>query len=103
MSAASLAAAVPPRPIATPMSAWRSAGASLTPSPVTATTSPSRLQRADEPQLVLRRDARVDVGVAAARAARLVEPLELGAGHRRALGEAERRADRHARCAGGRR
>ena len=40
MSAASLAAAVPLRPIATPMSACRSAGASLTPSPVMATTSP---------------------------------------------------------------
>ena len=38
MSAASRATAVPATPIATPMSAWRSAGASLTPSPVMATT-----------------------------------------------------------------
>ena len=40
MSAASLAAAVPAWPIATPMSACRSAGASLTPSPVIAVTAP---------------------------------------------------------------
>ena len=40
MSAASLATSVPDRPIAMPMSAALSAGASLTPSPVTATTSP---------------------------------------------------------------
>ena len=39
-SAASRAASVPLRPIATPTSARRSAGVSLTPSPVTATTSP---------------------------------------------------------------
>ena len=40
MSAASLATSVPPRPIAIPMSAVRNAGASLTPSPVMATTCP---------------------------------------------------------------
>ena len=40
MSAASRATSVPLRPMATPTSAARSAGASLTPSPVTATTSP---------------------------------------------------------------
>ena len=40
IAAASRAASVPDRPIATPTSARRSAGASLTPSPVTATTSP---------------------------------------------------------------
>ena len=39
-SAASRATSVPPRPIATPMLARRSAGASLTPSPVTATKCP---------------------------------------------------------------
>ena len=39
--AASLATSVPERPIAIPMSALRSAGASLTPSPVIATTFPS--------------------------------------------------------------
>jgi hypothetical protein len=41
MSAASRATAVPERPIATPIEAARRAGASLTPSPVTATTSSS--------------------------------------------------------------
>ena len=40
MSAASLATSVPATPIATPMSAFLSAGASFTPSPVTATISP---------------------------------------------------------------
>jgi len=40
MSAASRATSVPARPIAMPMSAAFSAGASLTPSPVIATTSP---------------------------------------------------------------
>ena len=57
-SAASRAAAVPDSPMATPMSACLSAGASLTPSPVIATTSPRRLERAHEPQLVLGGDAR---------------------------------------------
>mmetsp|Transcript_20494 Transcript_20494/g.67100 ORF Transcript_20494/g.67100 Transcript_20494/m.67100 type:complete len:296 (-) Transcript_20494:1437-2324(-) len=42
MSAASLATSVPAMPIATPMDACCSAGASLTPSPVIAATSPSR-------------------------------------------------------------
>ena len=58
-------------PIATPMSACLSAGASFTPSPVIATTWPSRLQRADQPQLVLGRDAGEHV-VAAGEAADLV-------------------------------
>ena len=40
MCAASRATSVPPLPIATPMSARFSAGASLTPSPVMATNSP---------------------------------------------------------------
>ena len=43
MSAASLAASVPRRPMATPMCAALSAGTSLTPSPVIAAISPSRL------------------------------------------------------------
>ena len=42
MSAASFATSVPAIPIATPMSAFFSAGASFTPSPVTATTCPIR-------------------------------------------------------------
>ncbi len=41
MSAASFATSVPVMPIAMPMSAALSAGASFTPSPVIATTSPS--------------------------------------------------------------
>ena len=40
MSAADRATSVPTTPMATPISAWRRAGASLTPSPVMATTSP---------------------------------------------------------------
>jgi len=43
MSAASLATSVPVMPMAMPMSARRRAGASFTPSPVTATTSPFAL------------------------------------------------------------
>ncbi len=42
VTAASLATSVPETPIATPMSACLRAGASLAPSPVTATTSPRR-------------------------------------------------------------
>jgi hypothetical protein len=41
IAAASRATSVPVRPIATPMSAFFSAGASFTPSPVIATTCPS--------------------------------------------------------------
>ena len=44
MSAASLATSVPLMPMATPMSACLRAGASLTPSPVMATTSPRFFQ-----------------------------------------------------------
>ncbi len=42
MSAASFETSVPVMPIATPMSAFFSAGASFTPSPVMATTAPER-------------------------------------------------------------
>ena len=68
-------------PIATPMSADLSAGASFTPSPVIATMSPVGLQRVDDPQLVLGRDARVDRHRRAPPRAKrvLVERLELGA------------------------
>ena len=55
-------------PIATPMSARLSAGASLTPSPVMATNSPLRLQRLDDADLLLGRDARVDAHACDARA-----------------------------------
>ena len=54
MVAASRATSVPLRPMATPMSARRSAGASLTPSPVIATTWPSCAQRVGDAQLGLR-------------------------------------------------
>ena len=60
MSPASFVTSVPVIPIATPMSARLSAGASLTPSPVIATTLPLRFSMLDEAHLVLRRDARDD-------------------------------------------
>ena len=44
MSAASLVTSVPVMPMATPMAASFSAGASLTPSPVIATTAPRAFQ-----------------------------------------------------------
>ena len=50
--AASLVTSVPVMPIAIPMSADFSAGASLTPSPVIATTVAVGLQRIDDAQLV---------------------------------------------------
>ena len=60
MSAASFETSVPVMPMAMPMSAFFSAGASFTPSPVIATTAPVALQRLDDAQLVLGVDARVD-------------------------------------------
>ena len=57
-SAASLATSVPVMPMATPMSASLRAGESLTPSPVMAATSPVRLQRLDDAQLIRRGHAR---------------------------------------------
>ena len=50
-SEASMATSVPV-PMATPRSAWASAGASLMPSPTMATTSPGRLERRDACLLV---------------------------------------------------
>ena len=75
MPAASLLTSVPAMPIAMPTSAFFSAGASLTPSPVIATTSPRFCQAVDDAQLVGRRHARVDgdVGHVA---------LEIGVAHR---------------------
>ena len=55
-----LVTSVPVTPMATPMSAALSAGASFTPSPVIATICAVRLQRVDDPELVLGRDAGVD-------------------------------------------
>ncbi len=60
MSAASRVTAVPVRPMAIPMCASRSAGASFTPSPVMATTAPRPFQAAHDPQLVLRRGTGVN-------------------------------------------
>ena len=58
IAAACLATSVPRMPIATPMSACLSAGASLTPSPIMATISPRGLQRRGRStQLVLGGDA----------------------------------------------
>ena len=57
MSEASLVTSVPVMPMAMPMSAALTAGASLTPSPVMATTWPRCLQALHHAQLVLGRDA----------------------------------------------
>ena len=78
--AASRATSVPERPIATPMSARRSAGASLTPSPVIAITCPCARRRVGDLQLGLRRGAREDELPAAGeqlaqpRLVRVIEP-----------------------------
>ena len=81
MSAASRATSVPALPIAMPMSAALSAGASLTPSPVIATTSLHRLQRLGDAHLVLGHDARED-DLAGERLLErvVVHLLEVGAG-----------------------
>ena len=79
MAAASLVTSVPVMPIAMPMSAFFSAGASLTPSPVIATTWPVLLQRGDHAQLVRGRDAGIDLDV-------LHVALELGVAHRLQFG-----------------
>ena len=81
MSAASLLTSVPVIPIATPMSARRSAGASLTPSPVIATTARRAAPRLDDAQLLLRVHPRVDGdALDPGLERRVVEPVELGAG-----------------------
>ena len=107
MSAASLVTSVPVMPIATPMSADFSAGASLTPSPVMATIVAVGLQRVDDPQLVLGRDARVD---GRRRAPPPAKPSSSSASSSAPVSAARRRLDdaevarRCARrCAGGRR
>ena len=83
---ASRATSVPRPPIAMPMWAALSAGASLTPSPVMATTSPLALKRLDDAQFLLGHDRgrkRVDVADPAAQL-RVVQRVELVAGeHRR--------------------
>ena len=83
MSAASLATSVPLQPMATPMSACLSAGASLTPSPVTATICPRGFGGALDrhAQLVLGRHAGED-DLAGERAAQggVVHGVHLGPG-----------------------
>ena len=97
IAAASFETSVPVMPIAMPMSARFSAGASLTPSPVIATTWPSPLERVDEADLVLGRDARDDAD-AVDRVERLVVAHrgELGAGDGASL-DAELPGDRRRR------
>ena len=63
MTAASLDTSVPVMPMATPMSAFLSAGASFTPSPVMATMLPFGLEHVHQVDLVLRRDAGDDADV----------------------------------------
>ena len=87
MSAASLETSVPVIPMATPMSAAFSAGASLTPSPVIATVMPCALQGIDDPELVLRIDPGVDRHLPHRPVEfRVRHRLELGPGHRPAVG-----------------
>ena len=57
MSAASFVTSVPVIPMAMPMSAFFSAGASFTPSPVIATMFPFAFSTSAKADLVLRRDA----------------------------------------------
>ena len=59
-SAASLATSVPAMPMAMPMSAVFRAGASFTPSPVTATISPFFFRACDDQHLLLGGDAGED-------------------------------------------
>src|SRR6266516_2776947 len=86
ITAASLVTSVPVIPIAMPMSAFFSAGASLTPSPVIATMLPLPLEHVHEPDLVLGRDPG-DHADAVDRGQRLVvaHGPELGAGDDRAV------------------
>ena len=85
ITAASFETSVPVMPIATPMSAFLSAGASFTPSPVMATMWPLRLEDVDEVDLVLRRDAGDDADAVDLAAQRVVvHGGELGARDRAA-------------------
>ena len=79
---ASFATSVPVTPMATPMSARFSAGASLTPSPVIATNCPAVLERRDDLELLLGGDPRVDSDVAHPLLERLQRQRgKLGPGH----------------------
>ena len=79
MTAASFETSVPVMPIATPMSAALSAGASLTPSPVIDDDVARALEQLHQPDLVLGRDSRDDADVGEV-------GQELVVGHRGELG-----------------
>ena len=86
ITAASLETSVPVMPMATPMSAFLSAGASFTPSPVMATMWPFALEDVDEVDLVLRRDPGDDPDVVdLAPGVGIAHGRELGAGDGAAL------------------
>ena len=88
--AASLVTSVPVTPIATPMSALRSAGASLTPSPVIATTSP-RACSARTMRILCAGDTRATTPMSSSRRRQVGvvgDPVQVGAGDRLA-GDAE--------------
>ena len=98
--AASLVTSVPVTPIATPMSALRSAGASLTPSPVIATTSP-RACSARTMRILCSGDTRATTPISSSRRAEVgvvADPVQVGAGDGLA-GDAElsRRSPRRSR------
>src|ERR1700716_864087 len=74
-SAASRATSLPPRPMATPIAAATSAGASLTPSPVTATIWPApAAARPVDVDLALRPGARHDAALRRPQRQLLVAP-----------------------------
>ena len=98
---------MPVMPIATPMFACFSAGASFTPSPVIATTWPFACSARTRPQLVLGGDAGEDVVVLHDLAhggrrpsRRAATPVTASAA---VLGDAQLLANRLRRCLGGRR
>ena len=90
-AAASRATSVPRSPIAMPTSAAFSAGASLTPSPVIATTSPSALQQLHQAQLLLGLESRAQVDMRRrSRSAASSSAVDLRAGdHLGALAQAD--------------
>ena len=94
MTAASLETSVPVMPMATPMSARFSAGASLTPSPVIATTLPLRLSRSTRRTLSSGATrATTPISSSCATSSLVAHRGELGAGERAAL-DAELARDR---------
>ena len=101
MRAASLVTSVPATPMATPMSAAFSAGASLTPSPVIATTLPLACSARTMRSLCLGATrANTEVFCTAAATAPFVQLVELDAGEHRRTGidDAEIGGDAHRRA-----